>query len=31
MDAALLGSGSRHRIALARAVATRPALANGGH
>jgi alkylation response protein AidB-like acyl-CoA dehydrogenase len=31
LDAALLGSGSRHRIALARAVAARPALVNGGH
>jgi predicted ABC-type transport system involved in lysophospholipase L1 biosynthesis ATPase subunit len=31
MDAALLGGGSRHRVALARAVAARPALADDGH
>jgi alkylation response protein AidB-like acyl-CoA dehydrogenase len=31
LDAALLGSGSRHRIALARGVAAPPALVNGGH
>jgi len=31
MDAALLGSASAHRVRLARGVAARPALANGGH
>jgi alkylation response protein AidB-like acyl-CoA dehydrogenase len=31
LDAALLGSASAHRARLARAVAARPALVNGGH